>query len=328
MSAEGIKAYQSFPEKNVLVVGDVMLDHYLIGDSNRMSPEAPVPIVDVSKEEHRLGGAANVAMNISKMGGCSFLLGIGGDDRSGAILKKKLEQNGIDNKDILIFKGRKTSLKTRVISRGRQVVRVDQETTTAIDNKQIRLVLERFDLILKSNSIDAVVLQDYNKGLLQEYLIEEIISRCRAAEIPVAVDPKKSNFLAYKGCTLFKPNLSEITAAYGYAINPLKINDLNKASSFLFKSLDHKFTVITLSQHGIYFDDGTNKEKLVYKPIEVADVCGAGDTVIAALSLGLAADMPVRDNVWLANVCGSLACQLAFVEPVGRAMIDAVVESL
>lgn len=320
------QAYQTFADQKILVVGDAMIDHYLSGSSDRISPEAPVPIVLVNKSEHKLGGAANVAANLQKLGAQTFLVSICGDDKEGAILKRKLDQAGIDNKDTLIVKNRKTTIKTRVLSKKQQLLRVDAEDTTLINHKLANQLTERIEALLQQHKINAVVLQDYNKGLLSPVLIENIIRYCQTHQIPVSVDPKQDHFFAYENCTLFKPNLKEISAQFNFPIKPNNKNHLDKAAAEIFKNLHNTITVITLSEHGIYYkiNDG---ESGIIKPqsLDVADVSGAGDTVIAALTLGLAVGMDIESNVKVANTAAGIVCKMAMVEPVTKVKLDALV---
>jgi len=326
ITEEAKKQYQAFAQQKILVVGDVMIDHYLSGSSDRISPEAPVPIVLVNKSEHKLGGAANVAANLQKLGAQTFLVSICGDDREGAILKRKLNQAGIDNTGTLIIKNRKTTIKTRILSKKQQLIRVDAEDTTLINHKLAHQLTERIEAIIKQHNIDAVILQDYNKGLLSPVFIENIISDCLRKQTPVLVDPKQQHFFAYQKCTLFKPNLKEIASQLDFKINPLNKNHLDKAASEIFKRLDNEITVITLSEHGIYYKTKFGESGII-KPqsLDVADVSGAGDTVISALTLGIAAGIDIENNVKIANAAAGLVCKMATVEPVPKVKLDTLI---
>lgn len=325
---EAAKAqYQQFANQQILVIGDAMLDHYLSGAADRISPEAPVPVVLVNKSEHKLGGAANVAANLQKLGANTCLVSICGDDKAGAILKRKLNQAGIDNKDTLIIKGRKTTVKTRVLSKKQQLLRFDVEDNNEINNKLAKSITENITTLLNTQKITAVVLQDYNKGLLIPFLIENVIELCTQKNIPILVDPKFNHFFAYQNCTLFKPNLKEIAAHLNFNINPANKNHLDKAANLIFDKLNNQITVITLSEYGIYYK-AKNEESGIIKPesIDVADVSGAGDTVIAALTLGLASNMRLNDNVAIANVAAGIVCQMATVEPITKILLDDVLK--
>jgi len=309
--------FSQFKNQHILVIGDAMVDHYIYGSSDRVSPEAPVPIVLVNKEEHKLGGAANVAANIAKLGATVSLCSIAGNDKDGAILKKKVSQLGIDNKDIVLLKGRKTTVKTRVLSKNQQLIRIDSEDTAEIDNKTAKVLQERIEGIIDSSNVNAVVLQDYNKGMLNPVFVENLIDICKQKNIPVVVDPKKDNLNAFKHCTLFKPNLIEVEAMVGRSVNPININQLNKAAAEIFKQLENDIVVITLSEHGIYFCEKNGQGEIIkQKSMQVADVSGAGDTVISALALGIATSMDLKDNVALANLAAGYVCQLLTVEPI------------
>jgi len=319
--------YQQFANQHILVIGDAMLDHYLSGAANRISPEAPVPVVLVNKSEHKLGGAANVAANLQKLGATTYLAAICGDDKSGAILKRKLNQAGIDNKDTLIIKGRKTTVKTRVLSKKQQLLRFDVEDAVEINNKLAKNITENITALLNTKPITAVVLQDYNKGLLIPFLIENVIELCAQKNIPVLVDPKFQHFFAFQNCTLFKPNLKEIAAHLNFTVNPSNKNHLDKAANLIFEQLNNQITVITLSEYGIYYNVKNGPSGII-KPqsLDVADVSGAGDTVIAALTLGLATNMSIEKNVAIANAAAGIVCQMAMVEPVTKVLLDGVLE--
>lgn len=317
LSAAAKEKFSQFKDQHILVIGDAMVDHYIYGSSDRVSPEAPVPIVLVNKEEHKLGGAANVAANIAKLGATVSLCSIAGNDKDGAVLKKKVNQIGIDNKDIILLKGRKTTVKTRVLSKNQQLIRIDSEDSTEIDNKTGKLIQERIEGIIEQDIINTVVLQDYNKGMLNAVLIENLIDFCRVKNIPVVVDPKKDNLNAFKHCTLFKPNLIEVEAMLKRSINPININQLNKAATEIFKQLENDIVVITLSEHGIYFCEKNGTGEIIkQKSMQVADVSGAGDTVISTLALGIATGMEIKENVSLANAAAGYVCQLLTVEPI------------
>ena len=315
-----------FKAQHILVIGDAMVDHYIYGSSDRVSPEAPVPIVLVKKEEHKLGGAANVAANIAKLGAKVSLCSIAGNDKDGAILKKKVNQIGINNKDIILLKGRKTTVKTRVLSKSQQLIRIDSEDTDVIDNKTAKILQERIESIITDTNVTTVVLQDYNKGMLNPVLIENLIDFCSNKKIPVVVDPKKDHLNAFKHCTLFKPNLVEVEAMVERSINPLNINQLNKAADVLFKQLENDIVVITLSENGIYFKQKNGEGKIIkQKSMQVADVSGAGDTVVAMLALGMAVNMDIETNVLLANIAAGHVCQLLTVEPITEVALSKLI---
>jgi len=307
---------------HILVIGDVMLDHYLIGKSNRISPEAPVPIVDVTKEEHKLGGAANVALNIRNLGANVSLFGIVGDDRNGAILRKRLNQHEIENHNIVLVKNRPTTVKTRIVSNGKQLARVDLEHTALIENKLAKEIIAQIKFTIKEKNTNCIILQDYNKGVLNPFLISEIIEVAKQHSIKVLVDPKKENFFAYKNAFLFKPNLKEVQEGLGRTINPLNINHLNKAAQHLFDRLECENVVITLSENGVFFATRNGESKVVHQQkINVADVSGAGDTVIATLACALALQLDIESAIAIANLAALKVCQVAMVEPISLKML-------
>ncbi|HRG89661.1 MAG TPA: PfkB family carbohydrate kinase, partial [Chitinophagales bacterium] len=222
-----------FTDVKVLIIGDVMVDYYLFGEVNRISPEAPVPVVEVMKKESRLGGAANVALNVSELGGNPILLSMIGRDNTGNMLIKMLRNAGVKSNHVLQNKNRVTTLKTRVFDEDKQVVRFDEEDVEDLTEAQETLMLKEFKKILANDKPHIIVLQDYNKGVLTKYFIKQILLLATKAEIPVAVDPKERNFFDYQAIDLFKPNLREFSEAIGYRINAKSLDSLRSGAEEL-----------------------------------------------------------------------------------------------
>lgn len=300
----------SLKEIKVLVVGDVMLDHYIYGSATRISPEAPVPVVLKKEEKFYLGGAGNVFSNIISLGGKADLLTVlGKDSESEKVLSliKELTDKS-DNNTSLIFQSsdRKTTIKSRVMSGGHQMLRIDDETTDPVNKDLEDLILERFSS--ECNNYSGVVLQDYNKGVLTPKVIEGIINKCKENNIPVIVDPKKNNIDCYRGATILKPNFSEFCNMTGKEIDPNDDKSVANHSSQLRKKMDIENLVITMSDLGIYF---SSNECNCFSPayeIKVSDVSGAGDTVLSMLTLCYLAGTEINSMLYFCNLAGSIAC--------------------
>ncbi len=307
--------FERMRQFKVLVLGDVMIDRYVLGHVSRVSPEAPVPVVHFQKEENRLGGAANVALNIAAMGATPLLVSLIGHDAYGTQFLHLLPQASIAPHGIVSSHHRRTTVKTRVIAQGQHLLRIDREDTHPLNQEEEAHILAHLQQLLKAESPDVLILQDYNKGLLTPKVIEQTIQWCRARQIPTAVDPKRHNFFAFRQTTLFKPNLKEVSDALGWAVQPT-LTDLAQASQQLRQQLDHHITLITLSEKGIFFDDGKEMGILPAHPRDIADVCGAGDTVISIATLALAAGLSVSQIALLANLAGGQVCERVGVVPV------------
>ena len=306
---------QKFSQLQVLVVGDVMIDRYLSGSSNRMSPEAPVPVVRQEQIDNRPGGAANVALNIQALGAKAFLCGVIGTDQTGNELEAILPRFHIDPQYLIRATNRITSLKTRILVADQQLLRVDHEQDTAIDTATENLLLDRIIRLLDTHTIHIIVLQDYNKGVLSYRLIQQLLLEARQRTIPVAVDPKLKHFFDYQRVALFKPNLREVSAALHQPIvaHP---DELATAARKLRDQLAYHQCLITLGDKGIFIDDGGEYEWVTTQSRQVADVCGAGDTVISVASLGIAAQLDIRQIARLCNLAGGQVCERAGVVPV------------
>ncbi len=304
---------ENFKNYNIAVVGDMMLDGYLWGDVKRISPEAPVPIVEIDNEFFRFGGAANVALNISKLGSSAIPFGIIGDDRNGEIFKELLQNEKMNSEFLIKDPSRATTTKTRVISSDQQIVRIDKESKERISNE----IEEKLFSSLKANieNIDGIILEDYNKGLLSSSLIKSIISLANENGKIVTVDPKFDNFFAYKNATVFKPNLKETEDAFGVKLNSKK--EIEEIGLKLLEKIESKYLLLTLGAEGMAIFEKDKESKFIpTKARKVLDVSGAGDTVISTLTLSLLAGASISEATCFANYAGGLVCEEAGVVPI------------
>ncbi len=321
MSLTAAEILQKLENQSVLIVGDVMLDRYLTGSVVRISPEAPVPVVLQSKTEDRLGGAANVALNILALGAVPILCSVVGEDADGAALQQLLPKNGISAEGLVYSLRRCTTVKTRVLGNNQQMLRIDSEHTHDLEAEEEKQFLKKIITLLDTHPIRVVILQDYNKGVLTPGVINAVIAAAQKRNIPTTVDPKKTNFFAYQGVTLFKPNLKEIRDSAPFRIHA-DPGSLRRACDFLRNRLQNSLTMITLSEQGLFFDaDG---EGQLYPTVarNVADVSGAGDTVISIASLGLGAGLPWATIALLSNLAGGQVCEFVGVVPVSRKILQ------
>ncbi len=310
--------FDAFTNKRILVIGDVMVDAYVIGKVNRISPEAPVPIISLEMEEQRIGGAGNVALNLVALGAKPIICSVIGTDANGNELLDLFIQNGISTEGIIASKDRKTTVKTRVISNRQHLLRIDSETTTAILQDEENALIDQVKNLI-SKGLDAVIFEDYNKGVLTKRVIQAIIELCKVAKIPTTVDPKKDNFLAYKGVTLFKPNLKELkeglNVSFSFSSNKpafLKaVNELNK-------ELENDISFITLSEHGVFIQNKNEEHFVNAHYRNIADVSGAGDTVIAVATLCLVAGASLKEIAEISNIAGGLVCEKSGVVSISR----------
>jgi rfaE bifunctional protein kinase chain/domain len=305
----------------VLVVGDLMLDRYLSGRTDRISPEAPVPVVLLESDESRLGGAANVALNLKALGMRVALAGVVGTDAEGDLLTDSLRREGMNTKAILSLASRPTTVKTRILSRHQQLLRLDREVTAPLSEPERKSFAAALLACIAATEPDVLIFEDYNKGLIHPALIREVIAEALRRDIPVVVDPKEQYFFDYKHVTLFKPNLREVVASTGLAIDPREIEDLRRADAMLRQKLSHRYTIITLGEHGMYYSDGQQDALLPAHKKNIADVCGAGDTVVSVLAAALANQWPIADAAALANLAGAQVCEITGVAPVNAARL-------
>ena len=306
--------FQGFNDKKVLIVGDAMIDAYMWGEVNRISPEAPVPVVEVKKHENRLGGAANVALNLKALGANPILCSVIGTGERGVLFEKLMKESNLSTEGILSTNKRKTTIKTRVIAENKHQLRIDEEETSPIVQVEEFLKLT----ISLMENIDVVILQDYNKGVLTPEIIEEVISTANKKGIPTIVDPKKLNFNSYKNCTIFKPNLAEIKVGMQVDFDANNIAEIEKATSELRKKLSAKGILLTLSERGICINSEKEFKHTPAFKRNIIDVSGAGDTVISVASLCLASKMDYTDLSVLSSLAGGLVCEKVGVMPINK----------
>ncbi|MFD1550858.1 D-glycero-beta-D-manno-heptose-7-phosphate kinase [Putridiphycobacter roseus] len=304
------RAFKNFSAKKIIVLGDVMVDTYIHGKVNRISPEAPVPVVNFDSRTYHLGGAANVALNIKALGATPYICSFIGNDESGALFEKLMTEKNLSNKGILYSDERITSVKTRIIGNNQQLLRIDQEQTDDINSVMTYNLVEKIKEIVKSEGIDAIIFEDYNKGILTTPLIEQVIAFANEHDIVTSVDPKLKNFLAYKNVTLFKPNLKELKSGLLTDFKYPQEKDLFLAAvENLNQQLNCQYTFITLSENGVYMK---YKEKDYFIPAHlrnIADVSGAGDTVISVATLCIISGLEPYHTAEIANLAGGLVCE-------------------
>lgn len=289
----------------IAVIGDIMVDHYVIGKVSRISPEAPVPVLENLQDEYRLGGAANVALNISKLEAETYLFGVVGDDKNADLLIELLNDNKIDSSFIVRDKNRPTTIKTRITAKTQQIVRVDREVTTLVSPAIEHTIINNFKEIV--GDIDAVILEDYNKGVLTKRVITEIIRLSRENNVVVTVDPKVENFFAYKDVTLFKPNLHELAKNMNKKIKD--DHDISEIAWSLFKNIEPEYLIVTLGSKGmLIFEKGKNIYSLPTYAKEVFDVSGAGDTVISIVTIILAMKGTILEAAMIGNSAAGVVC--------------------
>ena len=319
--------FKAFDQTCVLVIGDVMIDRYINGNVDRISPEAPVPVVHLQAEEQRLGGAANVALNLKALGASPFLCTVIGKDQQAEKLFDLLPKYQLSTKGMIQSDTRQTTTKTRVIAQNQQLIRIDREDTHDLSAHEEQLLIDRIVEILDQKEIDIIVFQDYNKGVLSNRVIRTIVLEAIKRDIPTAVDPKVNNFWAYKHITLFKPNLREIRNQTPFPITP-QLDDLRKASTLVHQKLGNQYTLITLSENGLYLDD-LNKQTIYPTQIRrIADVCGAGDTVFSVACLGLTIPDAMGEIAQLANLAGGQVCEKVGVVPVEKEQLKSEFKDL
>lgn len=301
--------FESFNQLKILVIGDVMIDAYLMGKVNRVSPEAPVPIVSLSKQEERLGGAANVALNLIALGAQAVMCSCVGKDKDGELLVKLLQDAGISDAGLVHSNDRMTTVKTRVLGNHQHLLRIDSEQTNPITSDEEIALIAKVAQLAK-DGLDAIIFEDYNKGVLTPVVIEQVIRIAEEHAIPTTVDPKKEHFFHYKGVTLFKPNLKELIEGTGIDFSFTHQPDrFREAVQVLEDRLNNRISFVTLSEHGVFIKDEHHAYHCRAHIRDIADVSGAGDTVIAVATLCLAAGAPLRYIAEIANIAGGLVCE-------------------
>lgn len=291
------------------IIGDVMLDTYIWGDVDRISPEAPVPIVSLKKREQRMGGAGNVALNIQSLNAQAFVITVTGDDEDAEQLNALFLHKNINTQYSFTSADRITTNKTRIISRNQHMMRLDAEITNDLNRIEEEKILSQFELFVQKEKPDVIILQDYNKGVLTEAVIRSVISICRENKIMTAVDPKRKNFFAYKHADLFKPNLKEAKEALNIISPGVDISLLQSIHSELYNILQHQVSLITLSEKGVFYQQQNDSTIIPSHLRNIADVSGAGDTVIATAALVYTATKDIHLTAEIANIAGGVVCE-------------------
>jgi rfaE bifunctional protein kinase chain/domain len=310
--------FDKFNGLRILVIGDVMLDAYVMGKVNRISPEAPVPIVSLENEDARIGGAGNVALNLLALGAKPIICGVIGEDTSGDKLLNLFEKNGISTDGLVKSMVRKTTVKTRVISNKQQLLRIDSESTfPLLESEEIKLNNTIQNII--NQGIDGIIFEDYNKGVLTDSVIQNTIKIAKEKDIPTAVDPKKENFLSYKGVSLFKPNLKELKEGLNLNFDFNTNKELfEKGIELLEEKLQNEISFVTLSENGVFIKNQTEKYYVPAHMRSISDVSGAGDTVIAVATLCLISGASTKQIAEISNLAGGLVCEKSGVVSISK----------
>ena len=310
--------FKDFNSKNILVIGDVMVDSYVVGHVNRISPEAPVPVVSVSERYNRLGGAANVALNLKSLGANAILCSAIGKDSKGKEFMDLLDFRELSTDGIVMSADRVTTTKFRVIGNKTQMLRVDEENTQGLTAKDFVLFSGKINHLLNTLSIDAIIFEDYDKGIIDLKLIDFVTKKANEKNIILTADPKKENFNSYRNLTLFKPNLKELNEGVNKDIKNGDIEAVTNAAKALMVQRNHKSILVTLSEYGVLSIDGSGRHHTPAEVRNIADVSGAGDTVISTVSLALSAGLDLHSAVGLANLAGGLVCEAVGVVPIDK----------
>jgi rfaE bifunctional protein kinase chain/domain len=309
--------FAEFKNIKVAVIGDVMLDTYMWGHVERISPEAPVPVVSLDKKEYRIGGAGNVALNTVALGANTSILTVIGHDDDGKQLMALLNEHDVYTKNIISSNKRITTNKTRIISRNQQMMRLDAEMTKDLDVALEEELLASIESFFKQHKPDVAIFEDYNKGVLTAKVIEQAIALCKKYNVVTAVDPKRKNFFAYKKVDIFKPNLKEVREGLNILAEDVNEKELHDIHELLKEKLQHEISLITLSEKGVFYKSPALQNIIPTHIRNIADVSGAGDTVIAVASLVYATTKDMHLAAEMANIAGGLVC-----ETVGTAAID------
>jgi len=308
--------FDRFNQLRVLIIGDVMVDTYMWGKVERVSPEAPIPVISVTKRESRLGGAANVSLNIQALGAKPILFSVIGNDEKGKIFRELLEKRNISCGGIFIDRQRSTTVKNRIISSGQHVARVDEESTEQISKELENKIIEAASNEIENKNVDVVIFVDYDKGLLTPRVFESINTLAIKQGIPTSVDPKRKNFNSYKNASLFKPNFKEFTEGIGLVIAKGDLKGLKMMAHDFKERQNHKIIFVTLSELGVFISNGIQDDYFPAVIRDIADVSGAGDTVIAVASLAMTAGLTPDIMARMSNLAGGLVCEKLGVVPV------------
>lgn len=305
----------------VLVIGDAMVDAYQIGEVHRISPEAPVPILQVREKHSRLGGAANVVKNLVELGASVSFCSVVGSDTAGKMLLDELDAMGVNCDAVSIDPKRPTTVKTRLLSQGQQLMRIDEETSDPLSPDALEILSDKCHQVILNQHIDVIIFEDYDKGAIQPILIERVRSWAGDKRIPIAVDPKFRNFHAYRGMGLFKPNLKELQEGLGMRIDRNDDVSIRRAVEALMEGWQPQCALITLSERGVWVHApsvGIEHRRIPAHPREIVDVSGAGDAVIAVAAVLWALGVPLDETASVANLAGGLVCEKVGVVPIHK----------
>jgi D-glycero-beta-D-manno-heptose-7-phosphate kinase len=317
-NSEVNEIFDGFNNLNCLIIGDVMVDAYIWGNVNRISPEAPVPVFEAKKRENRLGGAANVALNIQALGATPILCGIIGNDVKGKVFNEVLENQHLSTEGIIQSDERLTTCKTRIISSSHHMLRVDEEVLEPISELDSKDLINRVKNIISTKKIDVVIFEDYDKGLLNANNIQAIVHLLNEKKIPSCVDPKKDNFQNYQGTTLFKPNFKEFTSGLKEDIKKGDIKSLMEHAEKFSESNNIENVMVTLSEHGVMLYNPKIQSHIPAEIRNISDVSGAGDTVISTAALAFSQGVRGKELVTLSNLAGGLVCEEVGVVPINK----------
>jgi rfaE bifunctional protein kinase chain/domain len=303
------KLFAEFSNIKAGVIGDVMLDVYWWGHVERISPEAPVPVVALDRKEYRIGGAGNVALNLAALGADVSVLTVMGADDNGAALTDLFNQHHINTGWLLLQPSRITTTKTRIISRNQHMMRLDAEITKELSVDDENALLEKVRQYIVTEKPQVIIFEDYNKGILTERVIKEVTALCKQHDIITTVDPKRKNFFSYAGVDIFKPNLKEVKDGLNLLVDEVNLPTLNDIHQQLQQKLNHSISFITLSEKGVFYQNDTTSRVIPSHLRNISDVSGAGDTVIAVASLIYAATRRIDLMAEVANIAGGLVCE-------------------
>jgi len=313
--------FDAFNTLRVLVIGDVMLDSYVWGKVERISPEAPVPVVNVHHREYRLGGAGNVLLNVQSLGAEAIICSVIGNDNAGNLLEASLVEKGLNCDGLIRSDERITTIKERIIAGSQQVVRIDTETDKPISRSENEKLIAKAKELIPTCQV--IIFEDYDKGVLTEETIAEITDFANAHSVPTVVDPKKRNFLSYKNTTLFKPNLKELREGLKIDFNVENPEELLATVQTLKTTLNIKGALITLSERGVFIDFENEVHQLPAHIRQIADVSGAGDTVISIAACCVALGLSPKTIAGISNLGGGLVCELVGVVPIDKNLLKA-----
>jgi rfaE bifunctional protein kinase chain/domain len=313
------QVFEAFNTLRVLVIGDVMVDSYVWGKVERISPEAPVPVVNVHKREYRLGGAGNVLLNVQALGAEAIICSVIGTDTSGDLLENSLKEKGLNCEGLIRSENRITTIKERIIAGSQQVVRIDTETDKPVNATETAQLIAKVKELIPSCQV--IIFEDYDKGVLTADSIKEITDFANEHNVPTVVDPKKRNFLAYNNTTLFKPNLKELREGLKIDFNVDNPEELRATVQQLKETLNAKGALITLSERGVFIDFQDEMHHLPAHIRHIADVSGAGDTVISIAACCVALGLPSKSVAAISNLGGGLVCELVGVVPIDKELL-------